>query len=273
MCTSGTPVSPDMARRFERYVAIGDSTTEGLDDPDGNGGYRGWANRLAERIATQQGSVLYANLAIRGRTTRQILDEQLERAVAMRPDLSTVVSGTNDLIHGRFDPASVEKDVETMQRALIDVGATVLSFTLPDLAPVMPLARFLTARTMVLNDVLRRASERSGAILVDLAAHPVGSDRRLWSDDRLHANAHGHERIAHALAHAAGLPDADDSWTQPLDPDAPRSLRAKLAAEVAWGRDYLWPWLVRQARRRSSGDGRVEKRPQLTPFSVSDAKR
>lgn len=46
---------------FERYVAIGDSTSEGLDDPDGQGGYRGWSNRLAERIAAQQGSLLYAN--------------------------------------------------------------------------------------------------------------------------------------------------------------------------------------------------------------------
>ena len=34
---------------FRRFVAIGDSTTEGMDDPDGSGGYRGWADRLAER--------------------------------------------------------------------------------------------------------------------------------------------------------------------------------------------------------------------------------
>jgi len=39
-------------RRFERYVALGDSTTEGLEDPDGRGGYRGWADRLAERVAS-----------------------------------------------------------------------------------------------------------------------------------------------------------------------------------------------------------------------------
>ena len=38
--------------RFERYVAIGDSTAEGLDDPDGRGGYRGWANRLERFAAT-----------------------------------------------------------------------------------------------------------------------------------------------------------------------------------------------------------------------------
>jgi lysophospholipase L1-like esterase len=44
--------------RFERYVAIGDSTSEGLDegldDPYGAGGHRGWANRLAERLAAAQ---------------------------------------------------------------------------------------------------------------------------------------------------------------------------------------------------------------------------
>ena len=81
-------------RRFERYVAIGDSTVEGLDDPDGRGGYRGWANRLAERIARDQGGLRYANLAVRGRKTREVLDEQLEAALAMKPGLAAVVSGT-----------------------------------------------------------------------------------------------------------------------------------------------------------------------------------
>src|ERR1051325_9561305 len=55
------------ALTFDRYVAIGDSTSEGLDDPDGQGGYRGWADRLAERIARSQAEpLLYANLAVRG---------------------------------------------------------------------------------------------------------------------------------------------------------------------------------------------------------------
>jgi lysophospholipase L1-like esterase len=42
--------------------------------------------------------LLYANLAIRGRSTRQIRDEQLEPALALRPDLVTLFSGTNDLL-------------------------------------------------------------------------------------------------------------------------------------------------------------------------------
>ncbi|OYU99868.1 MAG: lysophospholipase, partial [Verrucomicrobiales bacterium VVV1] len=40
---------------FSRYVALGDSSTEGIDDPDETGGYRGWSQRLAEHIAAQQG--------------------------------------------------------------------------------------------------------------------------------------------------------------------------------------------------------------------------
>ncbi|MCW3813923.1 hypothetical protein ONA91_05570 [Micromonospora sp. DR5-3] len=44
---------------WRRYVAIGDSTTEGLDDPDGAGGYRGWADRFALALARAQGGLAY----------------------------------------------------------------------------------------------------------------------------------------------------------------------------------------------------------------------
>ncbi|HYM60944.1 MAG TPA: SGNH/GDSL hydrolase family protein [Thermoanaerobaculia bacterium] len=253
-----------MTRRFERYVAIGDSTTEGLDDPDGNGGYRGWANRLAERIAAMQGSLLYANLGIRGRTTRQVLDEQLERAAAMRPDLATVVSGTNDVMRRRFDADAAGADIETMQSTLIKCGATVLTFTLPDLTPVMPLARILRGRVLALAEAIRRACARSGAILVDLAAHETSTDPRLWSEDRLHANSLGHALIAEALAYHLSLPGTDRSWCEPL-PDRPRpGLGEKLRAELVWSHRYLLPFVWRHLQGRSSGDGLVAKRPELT---------
>lgn len=253
-------------RRFARYVAIGDSSTEGLDDPDGHGGYRGWANRLAEKVAAAQGPLLYANLAVRGRSTRRILEEQLNRAVAMRPDLVTLFSGTNDVVRPRFDVRAFAAGVETMHRALIGSGATLLTFTLPDLAPVLPLAGPLAPRIRAMNDAVRRVAAESGAILVDLARHPMASDPRIWSPDRLHANAAGHTRIAAALAHALGLPGTDDSWSQPLPPAPRRSRRQRLAAEVQWGRRYLAPWVWRHLRGRSSGDGRGPKRPELVIF-------
>ena len=255
-----------MTRRFERYVAIGDSTSEGLDDPDGQGGYRGWANRLAERIAAEQGSLLYANLAIRGRTTRQIREEQLAPALAMKPDLATVSAGTNDVLRRHFDPRVFSMDLEAMLGALVDQGAPTLIFTLPDLRGIMPIARILGERVLVLNDAIRASCARTGAILCDLASHPVASDPRLWSDDRLHANSIGHARIADALAYHLGLPGTDDSWAEPL-PARPAPTVADLArAELAWVRIHLLPWIWRHLHGRSSGDGRSAKRPELTPI-------
>lgn len=254
-----------LPRRFERYVAIGDSTSEGLDDPDGHGGYRGWANRLAERLAGEQGGILYANLAVRGRTTRQIREEQLPVALAMQPDLATVVAGTNDVLRSRFDAAAYGADLEAMQRALADIGAAVLTFTLPDLTPVMPLARILRDRVAALADATRVACGRSGAILCDLAAYPVSSDPRLWSEDRLHANSAGHARIAEALAAHLGLPATGPAWADPIDPALPPPKSMDLVrAELIWGRRYLLPWVWRHLRGRSSGDGRTAKQPVLT---------
>jgi lysophospholipase L1-like esterase len=257
----------DPPRVFSRYVAIGDSSTEGLDDPDGRGNYRGWADRLATHVAAAQSSpLLYANLAIRGRSTRRIRDEQLEPALALRPDLVTLFSGTNDVVGRRFDADAVGRDVEFMQRKLIDVGATVLGFTLPDLSIVLPLTRPIAGRVRALNDAIRRAAASSGAILVDFAKHSVGSDPRLWSDDRLHANSAGHERIAAALAWALQLPNTDDTWSHPLPTKWSRSFLAGIAAEVHWQRNYFLPWIWRHLRGRSSGDGRGPKRPSLSPL-------
>jgi lysophospholipase L1-like esterase len=262
---------PALACRFERYVAIGDSSTEGLDDGNADGSYRGWANRLAERIARTQekdGGLLYANLGIRGKKTREIREQQLQPALAMRPDLVTLFSGTNDVVSRSFDADAVAADLESMMTAIRGSGAVLLTFTMPDLVPVMPLARRLTPRLERLNAAIRRAAAEAGAILVDFADHPVASDARLWSPDRLHANAPGHARIAAALAHALGLPEADESWREPLPLEAPRSRARRLRDELAWSRTYLFPWLLRHALGRSSGDRRTAKRPQLSPVEL-----
>jgi lysophospholipase L1-like esterase len=263
---------------FSRYVALGDSSTEGLDDPDGRGHYRGWADRLASHLAAHVAprELLYANLAVRGRTTRQIRDEQLVPALAMHPDIVTLFSGTNDVIRGGFDLRTVRDDIETMQRALRATGATVLTFTLPDLSAIIPFSRRFTPRLEGLNAAIREVSAKFGTILVDVAAHPVACDPRLWSDDRLHANSLGHARIAAALAHAVGVraDGIDDRWSAPLDPPSPprATIAERLMTELRWTQRHLLPWAWRHARGRSSGDGITAKRPRLTPV-VPDPKR
>ncbi|MDF3056280.1 MAG: lysophospholipase [Rariglobus sp.] len=252
-------------RSFARYVALGDSSTEGLDDPDEAGGYRGWSQRLAERLhATTSPDLLYANLAVRGLTTAQVRAGQLDAALAMRPDLATVFCGTNDVTAFRFDAGRVAADIEYMQRALVSSGATVLSFTLPDLTPLMPLARLIAPRIAALNRALADASRATGAILVDFAARPVATDRRLWSEDRIHANSAGHARIADALAHALNLPGSDDAWCHSFSSPLPQSRLEGCHAEARWIRRHLLPWIVQGLTGQSSSQGRGPKRPELT---------
>ena len=255
--------------RFARYVALGDSSTEGLEDPWPDGiGYRGWADRFAEHVAAAQTEpLLYANLAVRGRKTREVRDEQLAHALAMHPDLATVFSGVNDVVRRSCDVREVAADLEFMLRALRDQGATVLTITMPDLSAVVPLARLMRSRLLELNALVRDACRRTGAHCVDLAAYDVTTDMRLWDADRLHANSEGHRRIAAALAESIGVGGDDPRWTEPLPPRSSGALGA-VAGELRWARDYFLPWMWRHARGISSGDGRTAKQPELRPVLV-----
>jgi lysophospholipase L1-like esterase len=238
--------------RFERYVALGDSSTEGLMDRDGAGGFLGWSRRLAARIADAQGGLLYANLGRRGLTTREVLERQLAPALALEPDLATVFSGTNDVLRRDFDVKAFASDVRAIQEALRAAGATVVTFDLPDLSPLLPWARPLAPRILAMNAALRRVCEEMGTTLVDFASHPVAVDPRLWDPDRIHANPAGHARIAAALAHALELPGTDASWADPL-PERPREGALRVAArELGWAARYLVPWTLGKFAPRSS---------------------
>jgi len=215
-------------------------------DPDGRGGFHGWSRRLAERIAAAQGGLLYANLATRGLTTREIRERQLAPALALAPDLATVFSGTNDVMRPRFEVVAFAREVSALHQALSAAGATVLTFTLPDLSPLLPLARPLAPRIRAMNAAVREAAAVYGTRVVDFAAHAVSTDARLWHPDRIHANADGHARIADALAHALELPGSDGSWMEPL-PELPREHALRMAGrELAWATRYLLPWVLAQ---------------------------
>jgi len=253
-------------RAYHRYVALGDSSTEGLEDPGSNGQHRGWADRFAQHVArAQDAPLLYANLAVRGRKTRHLLEEQLEPALAMCPDLATVFSGTNDVIRRSFDLDAVIADLWTLHLALLEQGATVLTLTMPDISEMVPFAKRVSPRLEAFNGAVRELCAETGTLLLDVAQHPLALDRRLWHEDRLHANAEGHRRIADGLAHVLGLPGFDGAWTDPLPPDGPRTALHNTLHEVRWVAAYLTPWMVRRLMGRSSGDGITPKRPTLRP--------
>ncbi|TNC51334.1 SGNH/GDSL hydrolase family protein [Mumia zhuanghuii] len=251
---------------YQRFVALGDSTTEGIGDtPYADGSPRGWADRFAALLAERSPTAAYANLAVRGKVTREVRDEQLAPALALEPDLVSLVVAMNDLLRPRFSAPQIVGDVDTMVGALRRQGASVLLMTFPDLTAVSPVGRALRGRVVALNRGFRSVAARHGATLLDMAPVPAAGDPRVWADDRLHLNPDGHALLARAMASAAGLEGADLSWTAPLPPPAERTVRERLGTEVTWYGTHVGPWLGRRFTGRSSGDGRTAKRPDLGP--------
>jgi lysophospholipase L1-like esterase len=264
--------------RFNRFVALGDSTTEGLDDPypghaPGEEVYRGWADRLAERLAEDNPKLEYANLAIRGRLIGQIHEQQLAAAMGMGPDLASVVGGVNDVLRPKFELGAVIGHLEAMVAALREQGATVLVMTLPDLGDSMRVARLISERLGDYNQGVRDVADRTGAVLVDMAEELSVFDARGWSPDRLHASDIGHEYLMWGAAKALGVPEAAERLKE-MQQSAPapvqRSVVGEYAAEAAWVWQHFRPWIVRRLKGTSSGDGISAKRPEMRPLIEQD---
>lgn len=248
---------------FRRYVAIGDSSTEGLEDPDGAGGYAGWADRLAQQLADAQTEPLeYANLAVRGMRMHEIRDTRLQPALDLRPDLLTVFGGVNDVLARHCDFAAIRTDYEAVFGAVLGLGCTVATFTMPDPAAINPLGWRLRERMYALNAIIRSEAAAHGVLVVDFQRYPVARDPRLWFEDRLHNNPPGHARVAAALAWRLGVPGSDERWSEPL-PEAlvPPRPREQLATDLDWAVHHLAPWLGRNLRHIPHGLGISAKRP------------
>jgi lysophospholipase L1-like esterase len=255
--------SEGMSVPVRTFVAIGDSFTEGLADDRGDGIYRGWADLVAQRLAEFEPELRYANLAVRGRLIGQIVEDQLESAAAMRADLASVAGGLNDVMRPGCDVDAVCAAIEHSARVLAESSGILLMFRVMDFMRRMPSARRFQPKADRINEVVEQIAEKYGAVVVDLHAARVFDDPRLWAPDRIHLTGEGHRRVAEATLEALGRPPRFD-WREPL-PAAPHTWpgRKKLA-DLRWLVGFLLPWIKRRLTGKSSGDGVLPKRPELT---------
>jgi lysophospholipase L1-like esterase len=248
------------------FVALGDSFTEGVGDPYPDGTYRGWADRFAAQLAAASPGLRYANLAIRGKVLRQVVDEQIPAAIALAPDLVSIAAGGNDLLRPKADPDALAASFGQAVAALRAAGSQVMLFTGFDPGS-FPVIRLVRGKAAAFNAQLREIATTHGCLHVDLWSMRVLADRREWCEDRLHLAADGHRRVALRACEVAGIPVAAD-WREPLPPapaDPPRWLTAR-QQDMYWARTYALPWLERRVRGTSSGDGIRPKRPDLAPL-------
>jgi len=248
---------------YLRFVALGDSFTEGVGDPDPArpNGVRGWADRVAEVLGADEPSFGYANLAIRGRKLDQVLDEQLEPALALAPDLVTVYAGGNDVMRPQVDLDALVGRYDAALGRLAATGARVLVWTAFDPGGSAVFGT-LRGRFALYNELVREAAEDRGATVVDYWRMRAYRDWRLWDTDRLHMGPAGHQVMAIAVLDALGV--EHDLAPLKLAPEVPLSRRQSLSADAAWLRSFAAPWVHRRLTGRSSGDGLDPKHPAYT---------
>lgn len=251
---------------FHRYVALGDSFTEGVGDHDATrpNAVRGWADRVAEVLAHDD--FTYANLAIRGRKLLPILAEQIEPTIAMQPDLVTIYAGANDVLRPRVDIDGLIEAYDTAIGRLADTGARVVMFTAYDPGGSAVFGA-LRGRFAIYNALVRQVAERHGATLVDFWRLRDYRDDRLWDADRMHMSAAGHQRMAIAVLDVLGV--AHDLAPLPLDERPVLSASDRRAANLEWARTHAAPWVKRRLTGTSSGDLVGARWPDLGPVPAT----
>ena len=256
--------------RFTRFAALGDSITEGWCDPvvgDGEPWF-GWADRFAlelDRIQRTTGAprLQFANLAVRGRRIRHVVEDQIPAAIAMRADLVSVLVGGNDLSALRPDPDRLAAELEPGVARLAATGATVLLATAYD-PGFSPYLRPLRGRAAAFTAHIRTIAATHGCRVLDLWTIPGLADRRMWSEDRLHPSTRGHLALLDAACRALGLPTPEPLAEVGTDPRIPTSV---------WFRRHALPWIARRVRQVSSGDGRGPKLPEPVEVGLLDPAR
>ncbi|MET0931162.1 MAG: SGNH/GDSL hydrolase family protein [Aeromicrobium sp.] len=253
---------------FHRYVALGDSFTEGVGDPDETrpNGVRGWADRIAEVMAGDD--FAYANLAIRGRKLLEIVGTQIEPALDLKPDLVSIYAGANDVLRPRIDIDRLVQAYDVGIGRLVAGGAHVVMFSAydPGWSPVFGALR---GRFAIYNELVREVAEKHDATLVDFWRLGDYRDDRLWDIDKMHMSSAGHQRMAIAVLDELGI--EHDLRPLPLADRPVLSAKERRAANIEWARAHAAPWVKRRLTGTSSGDDLEPKWPVLAPVVSRNA--
>ena len=200
--SAASPADPPTADRAGRmvssYVALGDSFTAGRDSIDAER----WVDIVADALRRVTPDLAYGNFAVDGATSAEVL-EQVPAALALAPDLISVICGANDvLLTSRPDVAGYERRFDEILTRLREGApdSSIVTATAPESWHFMELrprtkARLIEA-TGNLNDATRRIAAEHGVLCLPVAGHPALSDPATFSSDGLHPSTAGHQMVA-----------------------------------------------------------------------------
>jgi lysophospholipase L1-like esterase len=194
----GDPNLPEL-----RIVALGDSsvTAPGVEPLDAC-----WVRRVAHDLAPTHHVVLHS-VAVGGAKSADVLREQLEPALELRPDIALVSVGANDAL--RATPvARFERELNTIVGALAATVSRGVAVTgVGDLGTIPRLPSIPRAYARVRGRSFDRATQRVVATYPNVRKAitwgptwgPFEHDPAMFAGDLFHASAEGHGIFAEAV--------------------------------------------------------------------------
>lgn len=247
---------------FRSYVALGDSLTEGLGDIDFDHDRegKGWADRLAGLLACEaanaQMSFEYANLALRGSNSLAILTAQLEKAIELKPDLVTIMTGANDLVRLPAWRGMIEHMLRGSLVRLYNEGTHIVLVN--TVRPThIKLARPMVSRSVQMSELIAGVAAEFGTPIVDVNSLEEFARLDFWAGDLAHFSHRGHVLVANKVAEKLGLELRDGS-----DVDPGRS-RMTSREYVRWFIVDVLPFWSRRLRGVTAGFGLHPKHDRL----------
>ncbi|MED2874191.1 SGNH/GDSL hydrolase family protein [Bacillus thuringiensis] len=185
---------------WKRFVAIGDSFTEGIGDEVEGIALKSWVDHFVQLC---ENDIEYANFAKRGLVTEEIRSQQLEKALTFNPDLVSLIAGANDVLKGRWNHDAYKNDMEFMVDTLSKAGADIIIANLPDFTVRLPFAfekkQVIKEQLLEANEVIRSLSREYKLHHVDFWNHHLVNDNTLWSKDLIHQNSKGYVKVAELI--------------------------------------------------------------------------
>jgi lysophospholipase L1-like esterase len=207
-CSFTVTVVPPPYLQYTRFLAFGDSLTEGQDglaSPTGIGGYVPLVVRpeiayptrlqqaLVARYVAQSPQVV--NRGVGGEKATTGVSRLPTEIVNVRPEVVLLLEGANDIFGG--NTAGVTPAASALRMMVRDTRSRGLPVYLATLPPENPAGSRGGGAALVvpLNDLIRRVASEEGAALVDLYA-AFNGDLTLIGPDGLHPNEAGYLRMA-----------------------------------------------------------------------------
>jgi lysophospholipase L1-like esterase len=185
---------------WKRFVAIGDSFTEGIGDEVEGIALKSWVDHFVQLC---EKDIEYANFAKRGLVTEEIRLQLLEKALTFNPDLVSLIAGANDVLKGRWNHDAYKNDMEFMIDTLSKAGADIIIANLPDFTVRLPFAsekkQEIKEQLLEANEVIHSLSREYKLHHVDFWNHHLVNDNTLWSKDLIHPNSKGYVKVAELI--------------------------------------------------------------------------